>query len=224
MKAIRVAAGDLAEVGTVIPDADRAEMAVPSYTHWNPLIRWLFWKRLDAAVALSQLREGMRVLDFGVGTGILFRTLMRARVARIAGVDVLLGPAREMAKKLNLSPELIEASEFERWAKTQSASFDRIFALDVLEHVGESELSRLSETFSSLLAPGGALVVSGPTESFAYKVGRALAGFRGDYHHRNIFDINQELGRLWVAETQSRLPTWPLPQAFVLTRFARRTD
>jgi 2-polyprenyl-3-methyl-5-hydroxy-6-metoxy-1,4-benzoquinol methylase len=222
MKAIRVLPAEIVSVGSAVGDSDRAEMAIPSYTHWNPLIRWLFWQRLDAASELAGLRKGMRILDFGVGSGILLRTLVASGASRIVGVDLVLGPATQMAKRLEVSLELVEASDFQRWTQGQPGRFDRIFALDVLEHVSEAELSQLSADFASLLTDDGALIVSGPTESVAYKLGRALAGFKGDYHHRNIFDINSELARTWSLDLQTRVPLWPLPRAFLLSRFVKR--
>ena len=219
MRAVRTPAREIAAAGSTVAEVDRAEMAVPSYTHWNPLIRWLFWRRLDAAVAIANLKPGMRILDFGVGSGILLQTLASAGASRIVGVDVLTAPAAEMARRQGISVELVEASDLARFAEANRGAFDRIFALDVLEHVSEAELDDLSGHFKTLLASRGALVVSGPTESFAYKVGRMLAGFKGDYHHRNIFDINAHLLRTWSRESETHVPPRPLPRAFLISTF-----
>ena len=32
---------------------DRDEMAIPSYLHWNPLIRWLMWRRYEVVAELA---------------------------------------------------------------------------------------------------------------------------------------------------------------------------
>jgi hypothetical protein len=56
----------------------------------------------------------------------------------------------------------------------------------VLEHI-EGLPAYLSK-LSAKLNTGGKLIVSGPTESVIYKLGRVVAGFgdKGDYHHTNI--------------------------------------
>ncbi len=63
------------------------EMAIPSYLHWNPLIRWLMWKRCDEVVDLADLRSEMTVLEFGCGLGLLLPTLA-ARVRRVYAIDL----------------------------------------------------------------------------------------------------------------------------------------
>jgi 2-polyprenyl-3-methyl-5-hydroxy-6-metoxy-1,4-benzoquinol methylase len=133
VKAIRALPGEIESAGHVVNAADRAEMAVPSYTHWNPLIRWLFWKRLDVAVDLAGLRPGIRVLDFGVGTGVLARTLASADASRIVGVDVLLGPAEEMARRTGISVELLPAGELEK--RAHGASFSQAHPVISLQSV-----------------------------------------------------------------------------------------
>lgn len=193
-------------------------MAVPSYSHWNPLIRWLFWWRLDSAVRLAGLTPGAAVLDYGTGSGILLPTL--ASVARrIVATDIELAPSRATAAARSIPVEFVGLSELRQWVAANHGGFDCIFALDVLEHVEADELRDLSISFRSLLRPGGRLIVSGPTESAAYKVGRALAGFKNEYHHRNIFDIDRALLAQWRVTARTFIPRFPLPRAFVITRY-----
>ncbi len=219
MSASRIPSSQLLEVTASIPQADREEMAVPSYSHSNPLIRWLFWKRLDVALDLAQLRPNEAVLEFGIGSGVLLPSFRARGQSRMTGVDIELRPSRTMGERLGIPVELVGATEFTDWARQNERAFDTIFALDVLEHVEVDELERLSKTFVTLLRPGGSLIVSGPTESLAYKVGRFVAGFKNHYHHRNIFDIEQVLERSWEPDSVRRLPSFPLPQAFSITRY-----
>ena len=218
MAAVRVSAAELRAATAALAPAERAEMAVPSYAHWNPLIRWLFWQRLDTAVRFAGLAPGVAVLDFGTGSGILLPSL--ATVAkRIVATDIELAPSRATAAARRVAVEFVEASDFRAWAATNHGTLDRIFALDVLEHVETEELQDLSLAFRSLVRPGGTLIVSGPTETAFYKVGRALAGFKNEYHHRNIFDIDRVLTAQWRVTTRAYLPRFPLPRAFVITRY-----
>ncbi len=219
MGAYRLPAKQLLDVTASIPEADRAEMAVPSYCHKNPLIRWLFWNRLDVALDLAQLKPQGSVLEFGIGSGVLLPSFCENNQARVVGVDIETRPAKLMSESLSVPVELVTAGDFPAWAERNSGAFDTIFALDVLEHVEVDELARLSKNFVALLRPGGRLIVSGPTESLAYKVGRFVAGFKNHYHHRNIFDIEQVLEQSWKASTVRRLPAFPLPQAFSITKY-----
>ena len=175
MKAVRVPRALLREVVAGLPAADRAETAVAAYCHPNPLVRWVFWQRLDTALAMA---------------------------ARVGG-DV----------------ELVPLERFPVWAEGQRGRFACIFALDVLEHVEEAELPARSTDFQALLAPGGRLIVSGPTESFMYQLARRVAGFHNAYHHRSIFDIERVLEKRWRAEQRVRVPAPPLPHAFDVTRY-----
>ena len=221
MPAVRISTAELLAATAQLPPADRAEMAVPSYAHRNPLIRWLFWRRLDMALELAGIRSGTATLDFGTGSGILLASLA-AVSGRVVAIDIELGPGTRTAASRDLSVEFVPLVDFSDWVQTNPGTIDCIFALDVLEHVEDRELIELSVSFRSLLRPHGRLIVSGPTETPMYRLGRALAGFRNDYHHRTIFDIDRVLAHDWGVARRAYLPTFPLPRAFVLTRYEPR--
>ena len=86
-------------------------------------------------------------------------------------------------------------------------SFDVILCLDVLEHV--DDLGRHIERFRRLLRTDGVLVLSGPTESLFYRIGRAICGFKGDYHVRNVYDIESLLSDQFSMKTRKKLG-WPI--------------
>jgi len=52
-----------------ISNHNKDEMAIPSYLHWNPLIRWLMWRRYEYISHLSGFSRDMTVLEFGCGIG-----------------------------------------------------------------------------------------------------------------------------------------------------------
>src|SRR5262245_41059939 len=217
-RVIRLTRPTLRGVTSTLTVPEAAEMAVPSYCHLNPLIRWLFWRRLDQAWRLADVHAGDCVFDFGIGSGVLLPTL-QPLVQRVAGCDLFLAPARSMADRLGMPVELVPRGELPGWAQANEGRFDCLFALDVLEHVEDAELRDLSAVFRTLLKPNGRMVVSGPTETIAYKIGRRIAGFRNDYHHRTIFDIDAELRRKWRQCAKKVAPPFPLPRAFLITRY-----
>ena len=216
-RVIRVPCGVLRQAVAELTPAELAETAVPSYCHANPPIRWLFWKRLDTAIQLACIRPADRTLDFGTGSGALLPTLHQ-RTRQVAATDVDVRPALALVASLALPTEVVAWGDFADWASTRRGAFDLILALDVLEHVGADELALLGGRLPDLLAPGGRLVVCGPTETVIYGLARRAAGFgRGAYHHRSIYDVDAVLRRHWTAE-ESRVIPW-MPQAFVLTRY-----
>jgi SAM-dependent methyltransferase len=71
----------------------------------------------------------------------------------------------------NLEVQDANKVNVEKWS---AAQFDLIVALDVLEHV--KDLESVLASLLRLLASGGRLVVSGPTENIFYRIGRRLSG------------------------------------------------
>jgi SAM-dependent methyltransferase len=212
------------EISALVADAhQRDEMAAPSYLHGNPLIRWLFWKRLEHAAELLGHGPFPSGLDFGCGLGLLLPTLS-ARTERTYGTDLELSPARQLVARLGLRRvELVEPGALPHTISDRALGY--VVATDSLEHV--DDLGAEIASFARMLAPGGALVVSGPTETGLYKLGRALAGFagKGHYHHTNILEIRATIegSGAFVLERTRVLPVPRLVEAFHVHRFRRRS-
>jgi len=73
----------------------------------------------------------------------------------------------------------------------KNIKFDVIFTLDVLEHI--ENFKPILDKFQKLSHRKTKIIISGPTENIIYKLGRRLAGFRGGYHLKNIYDIERSL-------------------------------
>lgn len=58
---------------------------------------------------------------------------------------------------------------------------------------------------SHLLKPDGTLLVSGPTESWWYRLGRRVVGFSGEYHVRSIHDIHDAMTRRFEVALVARI-------------------
>ncbi len=198
------------------------EMAVPSYLHANPLIRWLFHKRLQTAAALLGVGPFEAGLDFGCGVGLMLPKLAH-RTTSVFATDLELGPARAMLDDLGLANvTLVEPEHLQ--AAIPVGSLDYVIATDSLEHVDEPATQIAS--FATMLRPGGVFILSGPTETRLYRLGRLLAGFggKGHYHHTDIFDLHDTIradGR-FAHDEGRRLPVPKLVEAFLIDRFRRR--
>jgi len=189
---LRIGTKDLKEIGKVYPNSVVDEMAVPSYIHWNPLIRWLMWKRL---AVVQELCRGLRIntgVDFGTGTGVMLSFL--AEISKhVIAIDKCIAPATRLCKRYKLQNiELYETGILP--LPLSDGTADLVLCLDVLEHIGA--LRDVTQELARILKAGGVLIVSGPSENLIYKLGRFIAGFRkrAIYHRWNVDDVNRALG------------------------------
>jgi 2-polyprenyl-3-methyl-5-hydroxy-6-metoxy-1,4-benzoquinol methylase len=141
---------------------------------------------------------------------------------RVYATDIELAPARALITRFGLERvHLLAPSELER--EIQAQSLDYVITTDVLEHV--PDLERTIAGFARLLRRGGRLVVSGPTETRLYRLGRVLAGFKGKehYHHTNIAHIREQItsSGAFVLQRSRALPVPHLVEAFWIDRFER---
>jgi predicted TPR repeat methyltransferase len=195
-----------------VSDDDRDEMAIPSYQHRNPLLRWMAWRRLEVVAeffreSCGKINDGAAhtVMDFGCGTGVLFDE--SSQVAdQVYGVDIVLDPARLLVDAWGLEKVvLLTPAEAEK--KLPPQSIDTIIAAEVLEHI--EPLDDTLAFFRDRLRPGGTLLVSLPTESLLYRFGRRLAGFEGHYHQSNAASIHRQI--LGAGFEQLRMQKIPAP-------------
>jgi len=163
------------------------ESCVPSYCHPNPLAAYVSWLRLYAAAAMARRfkRGAARALDFGSSVGELAHLLPKE--TRYEFIEM-----HEPAAKF-LSDQLPHAKRV-TLEGAQDGAYDVIFAIDSLEH--NDNYRELLGALVGKLAPGGVLILSGPTESWLYRLGRKIARFDGHYHETNIHAIEQEAARL----------------------------
>jgi 2-polyprenyl-3-methyl-5-hydroxy-6-metoxy-1,4-benzoquinol methylase len=160
------------------------ESALPSYVHPNRMMSALFWKRIDTALRLAEDLTDKRILDFGAGGGVLFRYL-KERHCRITACEKHFSSlTAEVGRALDIPIELIHDLR-----DVEGQQYDRIFALDVLEHVEQLELC--IEQLIGACHERGRIILSGPTENRLYKLGRRMAGFSGHYHVRNIYQVEK---------------------------------
>lgn len=202
----------LVRMAKKLPREDRDEMAIPSYLHRNPAMRWMAWRRVEVTArffrdSCETLNGESRptVMDFGCGTGVLFYEASKI-AERVYGVDVVLDSARLLVDEWGLDKvTLLSPEQAENHVPEQSV--DIIIAAEVLEHIEPIE-STLA-FFRSRLKPGGNLLVSLPTEGMLYRIGRRLAGFRGHYHLSNASSIHRRI--LDAGFSEVRMERIPAP-------------
>ncbi|MCB2213865.1 class I SAM-dependent methyltransferase [bacterium] len=166
-----------------ISEADQAEMAIPSYLNANPLIRAIFWRRYDRIYRLAELASDMVVCEFGCGIGAFLPTLS-SETAQVYAVDLFPQYAEALARELNLSVTFSR-----ELSSVPDGSLDVLFAVEVMEHLHDPVA--YLKLFAKKLKPSGRLIMSGPTESTLYKIGRFMVGYNKyhDYHEHNVYEL-----------------------------------
>jgi len=175
---------------------DRDEMAIPSYIHRNPAMRWMAWQRLDVVAKLLHDFSGdingnsaITVMDFGCGTGVLFDEASKI-ADQVFGIDIVLEPARLLVDEWGLDKvSLLDPEDAKE--RVAAKSVNTIIAAEVLEHI--EPLDDTLSFFRERLKPDGLLLVSLPTENMLYRLGRWLARFEGHYHQSNAAAIHQQI-------------------------------
>lgn len=190
------------------------EAALPSYTHHNRLMSWLFWKRIDTALSMAGEIKDKLILDFGCGGGVTFKHLSLKGAEIFACDNQFYRLAEFISDRL-----MARANIFNSLSDIRGVKFDLILALDVLEHV--EDLDHILSKLLLLSHDRTCLIVSGPTENLLYKIGRLLAGFSVHYHKRNIYEIEDslcrkgfkriKLKRLFYPFTFFRVSFWNVP-------------
>lgn len=202
-----------------ISEHDRDEMAIPSYLHSNPLIRWLMWKRYETIAAMLKPGSNKQALEFGCGVG-LFLPHLLANYDQVFALDLFPQYAQSLMQQKNIQPSFINSLN-----DVEDASLDTIVAADVLEHI--EELDDYLALFHRKLKTDGQLLVSGPTENALYQLGRVIAGFgdKGDYHHTNIDKLITAISsaKFRCLETK-KLPLPVLPSLFKICHFRKLSD
>jgi SAM-dependent methyltransferase len=181
------------------------ESMVPAYCHANPLAAGVSWWRLLAARELAgAVKERGPLLDFGAGSGELYHLLDAPKGYHFVEPNPLVAGQLERAAP---SARRLRLDEL------PPAGFGTIFALDALEHDTQPETT--AARLAAALAPGGLLIVSGPTESALYRLGRRIAGFRGHYHRRSVYDVERILAARLRRRARTDVP--PLLALFRLS-------
>jgi len=187
------------------------EAGLSAYSHPNPLINWLFWRRLQ--VVMNYLKRDApydHVLDFGCGSGVMLPFLCGIST-RVSAMDIDLLPFERISLQRAFPANLDVHDAHDVTLKDlPQTSFDVVIATDVLEHV--KDLPGTLADLQSLLKPSGQIIISGPTENTLYNIGRKLAGpeYSGDYHERGILEVREFLAKQ-IQIIHIATLYWPVP-------------
>jgi hypothetical protein len=166
---------ELPPQGTLQPNNEHDPL--PFY--YQPWVGWLYRRRLQMGLDLLP-PGGERVLEVGVGSGVLVGTLTR-RYRAYTGTDLELAPGLERLVAERCAATF-RVADLLRPGDLPAAAFDAIVCFSVLEHV--RDLDRAARHLATALAPGGTLVTGYPMVSPLMSRAFEIIGFAGiDEHH-----------------------------------------
>ena len=128
--------------------------------YYRPLTGWLYRHRLQMGLDLLPA-GGQRVLEIGVGSGILVPTLT-AHYAEYVGTDLELAPGLEGlvapgCRATFRTADLLAHDDL------PAGAFDAIVCFSVLEHIADADGA--ARSLAHALAPGGVLITGYPMVS-----------------------------------------------------------
>jgi hypothetical protein len=165
---------ELPPAGTLTPND--AHDPLPYYYH--PWVGWLYRHRLQMGLDLLPSR-GRRVLEIGVGSGVLVPTLTKA-FPEYTGTDLTLAPGLGSLVAAGCRAEFRRADLLAD--DLPAAHYDAIVCFSVLEHIADARAA--ARGLARALAPGGTLVTGYPMVSPLMTRAFELIGFQGiDDHH-----------------------------------------
>ena len=228
MKAVRVPRSHVVECARALgPGDSRAAQRLPAEGRLAPAGRWISWQVQDAALALMALQPDETVLDYGCGAGVALPSLSR-HARRVLAVDARPAGAQRMVELESLGNVEVLRRDADVRALDRllgAGTIDCARVLDVPDR--PHELDGVVEAIRSSLSPRGRVVLGGPTESLAARIGRGVAELRGlvlprrsaPVPHADVFETRRAFERAgFRVEREQYLPPWPLPEAYALLR------
>ena len=207
MKFIKVPLTDLKEMkrrrlDNCVPSNDVHYDTIVAYIHPNPLVRWIFWKRLKEMLNLSD--KANRVLDFGSGSGVFLYSLSK-NFNEVYGLDVATKSMEYIKRRFKLDNLHIIKNRGEK-LPFKDNFFDIVYAADVLEHMDKPQI--IYSELKRIIRPRGSLIVSGPTENIVYELAKKLIFRRksASEHYNNIDDVIKESSKFFKIDKIKIIP------------------
>jgi SAM-dependent methyltransferase len=139
--------------GTLKPNDEHDPL--PYYYH--PLVGWLFRRRLSMALDLIPT-GGRRILEVGVGSGVLIPTLSSC-FPEYHGSDLVLSDGLDRLAAPSCRAHFLRADLLDE-SSLEAGSYDVIVCLSVLEHIANADGA--ARALARALAKGGTLVTGYP--------------------------------------------------------------
>jgi 2-polyprenyl-3-methyl-5-hydroxy-6-metoxy-1,4-benzoquinol methylase len=137
---------------------------VPEYKSKNNILKKLFFKRLQYAFLKIKENECINILDAGCGNGLLSMKLARHH-RKVLAIDNNINVVKLQYPGVNFKYMDLNNLNYLNM-------FHAVTCLDVLEHIKNPV--PIIEKLHTALTTNGILIISAPTESFLYRIGRLI--------------------------------------------------
>jgi SAM-dependent methyltransferase len=158
---------------------------------FNVLDMFIAWMRLGKV--LSYVETGDTVLDFGCGHQAYLLNHIKGKIKKGVGIDY-----DSHSYRLSANIE-IRNFHFTGIFPFPDTSFDKIFALAVIEHIDISKVPKLFREFNRILRPEGRVILTTPTligkvilEFLAFRLGiisREEVGDHKKYYQKKDLEV-----------------------------------
>lgn len=192
------------------------EDASHCYYHKWFFVREVYFSRLKAGLEFIPNRK-QRILDIGVGSGILLPSLAR-NGSEVHGIDYrkdFVDKANDYCKKIGIKASLKAADASKLPYKDNF--FDAVICLSVMEHV--PDLDRALLEARRVLKPNGIFVVGVPIERFLVNTLFKLFGYAEDvkdYHLNDYRKVRMGLRKHFQPVGSYKMPLNILPDPLSL--------
>ena len=161
----------------------------PVFYHFNPLIGWVYRKRLENTVALLGDVKYDKLLEIGYGSGLLLPELKR-HTKNLYGVDMegAIPDVQQMLDFEEVEAELIHGDILELPYETDF--FDAVVSVSVLEHI--KDIDKAVSEIKRVLKPGGTAVLSFPTKNKITNSFFRLVGYDPSVLHPSSHRVIEE--------------------------------
>jgi SAM-dependent methyltransferase len=175
----------------------------PLHYYYHPLLGWVYRHRLALGLALLP-PGGRRVLEVGVGSGVLVPTLT-ASYAEYTGIDLTLATGLDRLVAPGCRATFRRADLLSD-ADLPEGAYDAIVCFSVLEHISDADGA--ARGLARALAIGGTLVTGYPMVSPLMTRAFDLIGFKdiADHHVSTPSIISGALSRVLAVGRRSAFP------------------
>ncbi|NJL29881.1 MAG: methyltransferase domain-containing protein [Thermoanaerobaculia bacterium] len=146
--------------------------------------RYFTWNHGTGILNLAHFAGALRgrVLDYGCGRGILTRKLLR-RGVEVQGLEFSQAAAERLDLQLGDTPGWLGTTVVDQLpAPLAQGSFDLVFCIEVIEHLGDAWLEATLDELARLLRPGGHLLLTTPCAE-DLEAAFVFCPFCGSQHH-----------------------------------------
>jgi len=193
-------------------------MKITTYNRKIPFVRNIFRNRVKIAIKFASITHESTILDAGCSVGYLLIALRNQNNScKYYGID---------KKSTYDIPSNIKNCSFQvgdiKNMDYNDNFFDAVFLLDILEHIEDVETA--IKEVHRVLKPNGVAILSGPTETWFYKICRLLWLHKVEFsfHKHTIYDIEHKFeSNKFELISWERLPRTPLPELFRISKFKK---